>query len=652
MTKDGQNKQDEQEPASKDKCDPEMEVIDEEKQTNQERERVHVEEEGRKYAAIDSSDASREEQVKFQKEVTQERSAIKLKEKTDQDEQKKSTEVERSEAERIGTVPEKVKSEHEMPVELASDQTVDNEEREIGPIVDPIAQEPAQTPPDAKEDRPQGLEEKLDASPVPPVQPLVEDNKQNGHKNIEDPYEVQKVLDDLSSWREESQHLRASYSSTTAYRVAIKKKPYTTVGNTLFLIGSGLLLIIIVSVFLIYIARSVDGSKTNAPVGTVQVQPTSKVGVPTNLAGAETTAPRANGNILAGYQWIQNNTKHALYIDANNHIQDLASSDSQTWQITDLTKRSGAALANGRTLTGFEWQHGNSAQVVYIDAKKHIQQLYTSGNGQWDVLDLTRKAQAPLADGTALTGYEWAQGGSKQIDYVDPLGHIQELASSDGITWTVSDLTALTKSSPSNKNALSSYQWSRLGSKHVDYIDIDQHVQELSFTGGSWHSSDLNALVGAPRANGKTLTSYQWIQSGSRQITYLDTNNHVQLLSSVNPGNWSLADLTHLINAPAANGNTLAGYEWRQGGRIVIYFLDTNNHLQEMSDAPGENWQLVDLNQFTQSAPPANGKVLVGYDWAQHGSKQVAYIDNTNTVWELTSSNVSGRWELSDWKRT
>jgi hypothetical protein len=124
------------------------------------------------------------------------------------------------------------------------------------------------------------------------------------------------------------------------------------------------------------------------------------------------------------------------------------------------------------------------------------------------------------------------------------------------------------------------------------------------------------------------------------------------LLASINANNWTLIDLTHLLNAPVANGNTLLGYEWQQGGQAVLYFLDENDHLQEMSDAPGENWQLADLNQFTQGAPPANGKVLIGYDWAQHGSKQIVYIDNTNTVRELTSSNIPGRWELYNWKRS
>ncbi len=538
---------------------------------------------------------------------------------------------------------------------LDSAQVVDDEGQKISPIVDPVMQDVVSTLNSAaKEDRPaaQELEKELHTVPVSEAQSIAKENKQNSKKSIEDPYEVQKVLDSLPSWREESQHLRASYSSTTAYRVAIKKKHYTTVGNTIFLICSGVLLIAIISAFLIYFARSVAGSKTNSPAGVAQVQPANKAVVPVNLVGTETAAPRANGGVLAGYQWIHDGTKHELYIDPNKHIQELASSDGQTWQITDLTRRSGAALANGRTLAGFEWQHGNSEQVVYIDAKQHVQQLYTSGNGQWDVLDLTRKAQSPLSNGTAITGYEWTQNGSKQVDYIDQRGHVQELASGDGINWTVSDLTRLTKAHQANGNVLTSYQSDKLGSKQVDYIDVNQHVQELSFMGGSWRSTDLNTLVGAPPASGRTLTSYQWRQIGSRQIAYLDISNHVQLLSSMNASNWSLVDLTHLISAPTASGNTLTGYEWQQGSHIVLYFIDDNDHLQEMSDAPSENWQLTDLNQFTQGTPSPNGKVLVGYDWAQHGSKQVTYIDNTNTVRELTSGNIPGKWELSSWKRS
>ncbi len=465
-------------------------------------------------------------------------------------------------------------------------------------------------------------------------------------QELEDPHGVQEVLDALPPWYEDS--LRANYPTTSAYSVAIKKKRNTTIGNTIFLIFCSLLLLGIVSTFFVYFTHALAGSEpqTNPPAGAPQGAPN---GVESSTIGVETTAPASNGRVLAGYQWIHGDTKNELYIDAHNHIQELVTGNER--QITDLTRRSGAAIANGRTLSGFEWQCGNSEQVVYIDAKQHVQQLYASSEGQWDVLDLTRKAQAPLASGTAVAGYDWTQNGSKQVVYIDQRGHIQELASSDNVNWHASDLTALTKAPQANGNVLTAYQWDRQGSKQVDYIDINQHVQELSFTEGSWHVSDLNSLVGAPLASGKTLVSYEWRQTGTSQIGYLDTNNHVQLLSSMNAGNWSLVDLTLLVKAPVANGNTLVGYAWQQGGSNVLYFIDTNNHIQELSDTPGENWQLTDLNPFTPGVPPPNGKVLFGYDWAQHGSKQVVYIDNANTVQELISS-IPGKWELSSWKHS
>ena len=552
-----------------------------------------------------------------------------------------TTDIELSEADLVMSEPAQPAGDIGQETSSAADPTVQDVEHMLDHI--------------NKEDRPQEPERKLDADPAPMMRSTGERIGLSGKKSaeLEDPHGVQEVLDELPSWREDSQPLRANYPTTTAYRVAIKKKRYTTVGNTIFLIFSSLLLLTVVGALSIYFAPLVAGPKPNPPTGTVQeTQPANKAGAPASLAGAETTAPSANGSILTGYQWIDNGTKHELYIDANHHIQELATSDEQIWRITDLTRRSGAAIANGRALAGFEWQRGNSEQIVYIDAKRHVQQLYASNDGQWDVIDLTRKAQAPLANGTVITGYEWTQGGTKQVVYIDRHGHIQELTSSDGNNWSLSDLTALTKAPPSNGNVITCYQWDRLGSKQVDYIDIKQHVQELSFTGGSWHVSDLNTLVGAPLANGMTLTSYQWRQVGARQIAYLDTNNHIQLLASTSAESWNLVDLTQLVKAPIANGNALVGYEWQQGGRNVLYFIDISHHIQEISDAPGEDWQLADLNQFTLSAPPPNGKALVGYAWARHGSKQVAYIDSTNTLQELTSSSIPGRWDLSSWKHS
>ncbi len=367
---------------------------------------------------------------------------------------------------------------------------------------------------------------------------------------LEDPFGVQSLQKIALFQLEDSQHLRANHPTTTTYRVAaIKKKPYTTLGNTLFLIFSGLVLIVLVSAFSLYLASaaSVNGSKVGVAASTlIQNTPAVEImgGLPARFAGAETTAPFANGTVLAGYQWIHDGTKHALYVDVNNHIQELYTGDQQTWHITDLTKGAGAAVSNGRAVAGFDWQRGNSEQVVYIDAKGHVQEIFASTDDQWDVMDLTRKAQAPLANGRALSGYEWLAAGSKQVVYVDQSNHIQELTSSDGNNWRVSDLTVLTKAPLANGNVVVGYGWTSLGSMQIDYIDINQHVQELSFSGGSWNHVDLHSLVGAPLARGNVLVGYEWRQTGAKQIAYLDTNNHIQLLSSVKVGNWNLTDLT------------------------------------------------------------------------------------------------------------
>jgi len=484
-------------------------------------------------------------------------------------------------------------------------------------------------------------------------------DQQNGksNKKLEDPFGVQELADvPLLSQPYDSLHLKASYPTTTAYRVAaIKKKRYMSLGNILFLIGS---IIIVAGVLFVYFASlvSVGRPKVNGvPTVTSSTQNSQSADpegiLPPRFAGAETSAPPANGNVLAGYQWIHDGTKHALYVDANNHIQELYTANQQNWQITDLTRGAGAAVSNGHTLAGFEWQRGSSEQVVYVDAKGHVQQIFASMDDQWNVMDLTRKAQAPLANGRAISGYEWETTGSKQVVYIDQQNHIQELMSTDGDVWHTSDLTALTKAPLANGNVVVGYNWSRLGSKQVVYIDTTQHVQELSFTAGSWHRVDLHNLVGAPLAKGNVLVGYEWQQTGSKLIAYLSADNHIQLLSSGKVGNWSLVDLTQLVKAPATNGNVLVGYEWQQGGRNVLDFIDSGNHIQEVSEAPGEDWHLVDLNQFTLAAPPPNGKVLFGYDWAQHGTKQITYIDNRNNVQELTSSVLPNKWQLSNWKR-
>ena len=115
--------------------------------------------------------------------------------------------------------------------------------------------------------------------------------------------------------------------------------------------------------------------------------------------------------------------------------------------MNDLTALTGAPLASGSTLTGFDSSQFHARQYAYLDQSEHVQELSLAASGSWHVNDLTVLAGgAPLASGSALTGFDASQFHSVQNVYVDSNAHVQELAGSPGGSWQVTDLTSITSS--------------------------------------------------------------------------------------------------------------------------------------------------------------------------------------------------------------
>jgi hypothetical protein len=74
---------------------------------------------------------------------------------------------------------------------------------------------------------------------------------------------------------------------------------------------------------------------------------------------------------------------------------------------SDLTVLTGAPpAAAGSALTGYGWAAGHSKQVVYLDAGQHVRELSVTPGSQWAAADLTMLTGAPpTAAGSALSGY-------------------------------------------------------------------------------------------------------------------------------------------------------------------------------------------------------------------------------------------------------
>ena len=94
-----------------------------------------------------------------------------------------------------------------------------------------------------------------------------------------------------------------------------------------------------------------------------------------------------------GYDWPQGGTKQIAYVDGQSHVVDLSVGYGDPWQSTDLTELTGAPPPSGSALAGYAWSAGGTKQVVYSDQQSHIIELYVARESPWQWVDLTNSLE-------------------------------------------------------------------------------------------------------------------------------------------------------------------------------------------------------------------------------------------------------------------
>ena len=147
---------------------------------------------------------------------------------------------------------------------------------------------------------------------------------------------------------------------------------------------------------------------------------------------------------LCGYDWPQGGTKQVIYVDDQGHVIELVEGWESPWQSADLTELTGAPPPGGTALAGYAWSAGGTKQVAYVDSQGHVIELFVAAVIPWHWVYLTELTGAPPPGGTALAGYGWYRGNTKQVAYVDGQGQVIELFVAAGTPWQWVNLTELT----------------------------------------------------------------------------------------------------------------------------------------------------------------------------------------------------------------
>ena len=263
---------------------------------------------------------------------------------------------------------------------------------------------------------------------------------------------------------------------------------------------------------------------------------------------------------------------HIYYIGSNQHVEQLVWTGSG-WANNDLSADSGTGTLPAAS-SGLTSLYFNTAdRVYYIGTNEHVEQLAWTGSG-WANYDLTAAAGAAvlaLASGGITSLYF---NSADHVYYIGGNQHVQELMWT-GSAWTNNDLTAAAGAGvlPSQTSGLTSLYFSAVD--HVYYIGVNQHVEQLVWTGSAWANNDLTGqAANGVFANVSSALTGLYFNSADH-IYYFSFSEQLNELIWNNPG-WTNVSVAASAGAPAGYmdflnaANPAKEYVYSNGKAVAI----------------------------------------------------------------------------------
>jgi hypothetical protein len=394
---------------------------------------------------------------------------------------------------------------------------------------------------------------------------------------------------------------------------------------------------------------------------------------------------------LAGYFQASDQSRHVFFVDGSGHIHEMyLSADAVHWVEHDLTATArppGIASMPGSPLAAYVQSSNNSQHVNFVDGKGHVRELrYDAKYRYWANFDLTligcstvKTAEVgaspiinvaltnpgpgainpgptcnpvpPPLPGSAMDAYWQASDDSQHVDFIakasDGSAHVHELFQSPNQSWLDTDLTysahihdtplgALLEPAV-NPGAIHGYWQGSNNAHHVNFIDANGDVHELSGGGNSWSDDDLTALARSRFHASPTtaLTGYWEPTDDSQHVNFVSQDGHVHELF-IHPGHPPLDnDLTAKSNELTSTGSlggvipdALIGYWEQVDNSQHIYSITIDGHAHHLR-WDGSHWADEDLTHLaacTPSVQPAVPGALSAYKSPVDGYEAVTFI--------------------------
>jgi hypothetical protein len=304
----------------------------------------------------------------------------------------------------------------------------------------------------------------------------------------------------------------------------------------------------------------------------------------------------------------------------------------------------------GSPIAGFSFEASDAAFVLYIDVNNHIQEL------QFDVdvklitgLPSLTGSTAPRAD-SPLAAFAWEKQKSTHVICIGNDNHVRELywRWPGSAPWQISDLTVNTGSmAPKPGSPLAGYAFENQGTEHVFYIAQDNSIRELYYSGDNWSSDNLSITSGAaPPVANSPLACYVCEYENTQHVVYFGNDGNAHELYWSN--GWNHNNLTQSASAPQpAINSALAGYSYENEKTQHVIYVGNDGNIQELYWSEGA-WNTNNLSSSAGSGAtaPSAGTPLAGYAYENEGTEHVIYIDVNDRVHELYHSG--GSWNSGE----
>lgn len=254
-------------------------------------------------------------------------------------------------------------------------------------------------------------------------------------------------------------------------------------------------------------------------------------------------------------------------------------------------------------------------RLYYVDSNQHIDEMGYHGSNGWANFDLMTQAgtASSTAPGTPLTMYLASDG--PRVYFIDSNQHIDEIGYHNSSEWLNFDLMNQAGSGTVAEVGTPLTFYVASDGPRVYFVDTDQHIDEIGYHGSNgWVNFDLMSQAGinTTAASGTPLTMYTaW--DGPR-VYFVDTNQHIDEIGYHGSNGWANFDLMSQagVSTTALAGTPLTSYLASDGPRM--YFLDANQHIDEMGYHNSADWLNFDLmSQASTSIGAASGTPLIIY---------------------------------------